>query len=172
MNRGLDLDGCRQGKVAGCKTDNGTSGCVKCGRYIDYLRNCWLMKDSAPWVLFTVPFTLLDSTVGDTWLSFGRDSLSSAKLPQFQHLDRQSTIVTMVRRNTLTNSSLWSLYLGTVYMSQALQLTAARFILAATSPRLTSCSSRSHSNIAVFVLHRGPQVCAQSQLFGKSLLKH
>ena len=35
MNRGLDLGGCRQGQVGGCKIDNGLSGCVKCGRYLD-----------------------------------------------------------------------------------------------------------------------------------------
>jgi len=35
MNPGLDLGGCRQGQVAGCRIDNGPSGCFKCGRYLD-----------------------------------------------------------------------------------------------------------------------------------------
>jgi hypothetical protein len=43
--------GSRQGEVAGvCERGNGRLASVKCGEFLEQLRNCWrLRKDSASW---------------------------------------------------------------------------------------------------------------------------
>jgi hypothetical protein len=41
----IDMSGSGQGQVAGfCKHCNERSGCIKCGEFIDRLRNCYLFK--------------------------------------------------------------------------------------------------------------------------------
>jgi hypothetical protein len=32
-----------------CECVNEPSGSIKCGEFLDYLENGWLLKDSAPW---------------------------------------------------------------------------------------------------------------------------
>ena len=42
---GMVRSGSGQGQVAGaCKRGNEHSGFIKCGEFVDWLRNCWLLK--------------------------------------------------------------------------------------------------------------------------------
>lgn len=47
---GLNWSGWGQGDFAGCcEEDNDPTGFIKCGEFVDYLRNYYLLNNSAPW---------------------------------------------------------------------------------------------------------------------------
>lgn len=46
---GLALSGLGLGKVANtCESDSETSGCIKFGEYLGWVRHYWVIKDSSP----------------------------------------------------------------------------------------------------------------------------
>jgi len=59
MGFGLDWSSWEQGQVTGCgKRDNETYGSIKCGKFLEWLQNCQLLKnDFSVWSLLVSLFS-------------------------------------------------------------------------------------------------------------------